>query len=246
MAGSAKRHRTRLPALKRGEGLRFQSWFWYHLCTVCMTSILPSRSHGQYNLLLRCKGHTFLSNAELCSAEQHKYLWKRRIGSYLKGSFNRQRTAIGCYNTKPFFMKVQPPPHKRSVCHVKRTAQQGQEAHLPLRQGVMANKASSQASTRTHVGTRTTQSQCHPPWRSTWRIACNILSSPLSEGSLNTLNSTPQYSKGSVLLGTELVNSAHIEQGRESKGKPKFYLQIQKHQNSARTLSWKTKQKPAK
>lgn len=107
MTGSAKDQRTRLSTLKkRGKGLRsHQNCTWYPLCTVCMASILPSHSHERYNPLLRCKGHSFLSNAEYCSAEQHKYLWKRRTssGSSLKGSFNRQRTITGCYNTQSHF-----------------------------------------------------------------------------------------------------------------------------------------------
>lgn len=133
-----------------GKGLRFHwNCAWYHLCTVCMASILPSRSHGRYNPLLQCKGHIFPSSVERCSAEQRKYLGKRRSGSSLKGSFNRQRTTAGCYSTKPFLVKVQPLLRSEQCA----TWTEWRSRHVRswvLRQGAVANEAPSQASARTH------------------------------------------------------------------------------------------------
>lgn len=226
-----------------GEGLRFHwNCAWYHLCTVCMASILPSRSHGRYNPLLQCKGHIFPSSVKRCSAEQRKYLGKKRSGSSLKGSFNRQRTTAGCYSTKPFLVKVQPLLTSKQ-CATWTEWRSRHVRSLVLRQGAVANEAPSQASARTHRGQGwlNVAAQSHLCGQrhllrrgtaGTGRIAHNNPSSPLSKLSLNTPKSPPMLSKGRVLLGTKLVNSAHIEQGGESKGKPKFYLQIQKCQNS--------------
>lgn len=123
MTGSAKNQRNRFSTFKKGgKGLRFhRNCAWYHLCTAGMASILPSRSHGRYKFLLPCKRHIFLLNAEHCSAEQRKYLWKRRASSSL----------TGCYSAKPFLEEVQALT-EQTVHHVSKAAHQCQEARSQL------------------------------------------------------------------------------------------------------------------
>lgn len=107
-----------------------------------MASILPSRSHGRYKFLLPCKRYILLLNAECCSAEQHKYLRKKRASSSLTGSWNSngmlQRKAISGGSSSPHGANCA--SHERSsasagtfaACCTDRARQQVRQAARPL------------------------------------------------------------------------------------------------------------------
>lgn len=184
----------------------------------------------------------FLSNAERCSVDQHKYLWKRRTHSSLKGSFTSQRTTTGCYNTKSFSVEVQPfLTSKRCATGTEQHSQFGRHIYsFPPRHGVVAIETSHQASVRTrmthHGNTESSMGPPPSPLKGHGRYTENCLQQPLFSFVWiisNLISIPPVLSKGSVLLGTKLINSAHIGQGR---GKPKYCLQIQNYHNSPRPV----------